>query len=292
MDARKVEAAITDKTRCILPVHLGGSVVDMDTLMPIAKKHGVTVIEDACQSHLAEWRGKKVGTLGKTGCFSFQVTKNLSGGEGGAIISDDIEFMDRCFSFHTNGRTRTKATGFSYGNNGTNIRMTEFQGAILLRQLTRIEEQSRTRETNAAHLTNLLKEVPGIHPAKMYDGCTRNAYHLYMFRYDPGKFAGLSRSGFMGALRKEGIPCSSGYTPLNTEPFMENTLRGRAYEAVYSKERIKRYFDENQCPENDRLCNEAVWFTQNQLIGERQDMDQIAESIVKIHAHADEIAKA
>ena len=293
MDARKVEAAITDRTRCIIPVHLGGNAVDMDTLMAVAEKHNLPVIEDACQSHLAEWRNKKVGTMGKTGCFSFQVTKNLSSGEGGAVISNDIDFMDRCFSFHTNGRTRKRATGFAYQNNGTNVRMTEFQAAILLRQLTRIEEQSRTRETNAEYLTSMLKEIPGILPAKMYDGCTRNAYHLYMFRYDAGQFAGLSRERFMDALRKEGISCTKGYSTLNEEPFLQNALNGRAYKAVYSEERIKRYFEGNHCPENDRLCNEtAVWFTQNQLLGERIEMEQIAEAIGKIQAYAGDIAKA
>ena len=135
--------------------------------------------------HLAEWRGKKVSTLGDLGCFSFQASKNLNSGEGGAILtsSDDLALSNARASRTT--AAATVARLLSYVRNGANLRMTEFQAALLLQQLTRLEEQSRRREQNAAYLTELLREIPGIAPARMYDGCTRNAYHLYMFRYDP-----------------------------------------------------------------------------------------------------------
>ncbi|RJP19349.1 MAG: DegT/DnrJ/EryC1/StrS family aminotransferase [Candidatus Omnitrophota bacterium] len=293
IDAQKIEARITDKTKCIIPVHLGGNVADLDTILAIGKKHNIPVVEDACQAHLAEWKGEKVGTLGATGCFSFQVTKNLSGGEGGAVLCDDEELMDRCYSFHSNGRERTNKYGYGYIHNGMNARMTEFQGALLLQQMTRLEEQSKTREQNADYLTKQFNEIPGITPEKMYEGTTRNAYHLYMFRYDKEKFAGLPRSKFIEALNKEGISCGSGYSPLNKQKFMEETLYSRVFLNVYGKERIDRYFAENECPENDKLCNEeAVWFYQNMMLAEREAMDQIAEAIRKIQAHAGQIAKA
>ena len=294
MDARKIEEKITENTRCILPVHLGGNVADMDTILDIAKKHNLYVIEDACQSHLAEWRGTKVGNLGETGCFSFQVSKNLPCGDGGAILCNDEKIMDRCFSFHTNGRERKSIPGaYGYAHNGTNVRMTEFQAAILLEQMQRLEEQSQIREQNAAYLTKQLGEIPGISPSKMYDGCTRNAYHLYMFRYDKDRFAGVPKGKFLQALRKEGIPCSGGYSPLNQHSFIEETLGSRAFQAIYSKERIDRYIKENECPENERLCNdEAVWFFQTMLLADRQAMDHIAEAIRKIQAGASELAKA
>ena len=292
IDAKKIEEKITDKTRCILPVHLGGNPADLDTILSVAKKHKLPVIEDACQAHLAEWRGKKVGSLGDTGCFSFQVTKNLCSGEGGAIISNDEAIVDRCFSFHTNGRERSKAGSFQYQHSGTNCRMTEFQAALLLRGMTRVEKQSRTRSENAAHLTNQLKEIPGISPAKMYEGATRNAYHLYMFRYDPEKFAGLSRDKFLRALGAEGIPSMRGYSPLNKEPFLNDTFYSRGYQSIYSRAYLDKYFANNECPENDRLCQEAVWFTQTMFLGTKEDMDQIADAIRKIHANAAAIAKA
>jgi len=293
IDARKLEERITDRTRCILPVHLGGTPADMDTILSVAKKHKLPVVEDACQAHLAEWRGKKVGSLGDTGCFSFQVTKNLCSGEGGAILSNNAEVMDRCFSFHTNGRIRGKAASFSYHHNGTNARMTEFQAALLMRGMTRVEQQTETRGRNAAHLTKQLQEIPGIYPAKMYEGATRNAYHLYMFRYDQEQFAGLPRDRFIRALNAEGIPYGGkGYSPLNKEPFLKDTLYSRGYQRIYSREYLDKYFENNNYPENDRLCGEAIWFFQTMFLGTQNDMDQVAEAIRKIHANASAIAKA
>jgi len=118
IDASKIEAAITERTRAIIPVHLGGSVADMDAIMAVASKRKIPVIEDACQSHLAEWKGKKAGSIGATGCFSFQVSKNLPSGEGGAIITDNGDVIERCYAFHNNGRgRRTSSYNFSYGAN-------------------------------------------------------------------------------------------------------------------------------------------------------------------------------
>ncbi len=294
IDATKIEERITENTRCIIPVHLGGNPANLDKILEVAKKHNLFVIEDACQSHLAEWRGKKTGTFGKTGCFSFQVSKNLPSGDGGAILSNDEAIMDRCFSFHSNGRERKPVPGsYGYAHNGTNVRMTEFQAAILLEQMQRLEEQSQTREQNAEYLTRQLKEIPGISPAKMYEGCTRNAYHLYMFRYDKSRFAGIPKGKFLQALRKEGIPCSGGYSVQNKNTLIEETLRSRPFQAVYSKERIDRYLENCDCPANERLCKEeAVWFFQTMLLADRQAMDHIAEAIRKIQAGASELAKA
>ncbi len=293
IDAKKIEEKITENTRCIIPVHLGGNVADMDTILAVAAKHNIPVIEDACQAHLAEWKGKKVGTMGKTGCFSFQVTKNLSSGEGGAILSDDSDLMDRCYAFHTNGRARRQGSyHFTYGQQGSNLRMTEFQSTLLVQQMTRLEAQTKNRTENANYLTQQLNEIPGIRVAKMYDGCTRNAYHLFMFRYDPEKFAGLPRNKFMKALSAEGIPCSGGYSPLNKEPFLENTFQTRGYQRIYSAEQLKKWAGENECPENDKLCEEAVWFFQSMFLTGRTDMDQIADAIRKIQANAADLAKA
>ena len=293
IDASKIEAAITPRTAAIIPVHLGGSAADIDAINAIAAKYKLPVIEDACQSHLGEWRGKKVGTYGTTGCFSFQASKNLNSGEGGAILSNDEELIEKCYAFHNNGRGR-KSSGldFSYLYRGANLRMTEFQAALLLAQMSRLETQSARRSANAAYLTSMLKEIPGIRPARMYEGCTRNAYHLYMLRYDKEKFANLSRAKFLKALSAEGIPTSGGYAPLNKEPFLKNTLHTRCFEQVYGKDRLAKWERGNECPQNDLLCQEAVWFTQNMLIGERSDMDQIVEAIGKIQAHAREIGKA
>jgi dTDP-4-amino-4,6-dideoxygalactose transaminase len=274
-----------------MPVHLGGAAADLDTILSVARQHKIPVIEDACQAHLAEWRGKKVSTLGDLGCFSFQASKNLNSGEGGAILTNSDELFEQCKSFQNNGRGQPGA-GFSYVRNGSNLRMTEFQAALLLQQLTRLDEQSRRREQNAAYLTELLREIPGIAPARLLDGCTRNAYHLYMFRYDSAHFAALPRAKFIDALSAEGVPASGGYSPLYREPFLQNTLQSRGYQAIYPPQRISAYFAGIRCPENDRLCEVAVWLTQTMLLGPRSDMDQIAEAVRKIQKHADKLVKA
>ena len=292
MDARKVEAAISPRTRAIMPVHLGGSACDLDALLPIAAKHGIPLIEDACQAHLAEWKGLKVGTYGQVGCFSFQASKNLNSGEGGAILSNDEDLRERCYAFHNNGSgLKYIGTSFTYNSSGANLRMTEFQGALLLAQMTRIEAQARTRTENARYLTSLLKDIPGVAPARMYDGCTRNAYHLYMFRYDQARFADLPRSVFLKALAAEGIPAAGGYTPLNTQPFLKNALASRGYQRLFPEKVLAEWRERTRCPVNDRLCEEAVWFTQTMLLAPRSAMDQIAEAVRKIQTHAAELVK-
>ena len=291
IDPRKIGRAITGNTRAIIPVHLGGSAADLDAIIDIAGKRSVPVVEDACQAHLAEWRGRKVGTYGRAGCFSFQASKNLNSGEGGAILTSDEQLLEACYRFHNNSRgRRNTGSDFSYRSTGANLRMTEFQAALLLAQMTRLESQSRTREQNAAYLTSLLKQIPGITPARMYEGCTRNAYHLYMFRYDASRFSGLPRTTFLKALAAEGIPASGGYSPLNKEPFLEDALSNPGFRAIYSKARLDDWRAQNKCPENDRLCTEAVWLTQTMLLGPRRDMDDIAEAVRKVQMHAAALA--
>jgi perosamine synthetase len=290
VDTRLLESSITEHTACILPVHIGGSAADMDAVLAVAARHKLPVVEDACQAALGEWKGKKLSALGDLGCFSFQASKNLNSGEGGAILTSDDRLAIECRSFQNNGRATVG--GLSYARNGANLRMTEFQAALLATQLTRLEEQSRRREQNAAYLTTLLRDVPGIAPARMYEGCTRNAYHLYMFRYDPAGFDGLPRSKFLEAMHAEGIPCSAGYSPIYREPFLKNTLESRPFRAVYSPRRIADYLERIHCPANDRLCEQGVWIYQTAFLGPRSDMDQIAEAARKVQKQAGKLDKS
>jgi perosamine synthetase len=288
IDARKVSAALTDRTKVVMPVHLGGAVADLDTILTAAAARRVAVVEDACQAHLAEWKGRKVGTYGRAGCFSFQASKNLNCAEGGAILTDDADLLESCYRFHNNSRGRAIAgsADFTYLGVGANLRMTEFQAAILLAQMTRLEQQAGRRDANGAYLTSLLASIAGITPARAYAGCTRNAYHLYMFRYDAAGFGGLTRAQFLKALSAEGIPASGGYSPLPKEPAIVDTLAGRAYRHIYGKAELDRLIERNQCPENERLCQQAIWLTQTMLLGPRTDMDQIADAIRKIQRHS------
>jgi perosamine synthetase len=233
-----------------------------------------------------------VGTYGTAGCFSFQASKNLNSGEGGAILTGDEALAEACYRFHNNSRgRRNTGSDFSYRDTGANLRMTEFQAALLVAQMTRLEAQTRTRDENGAYLTKLLSEIPGITPARMYEGCTRNAYHLYMFRYDATRFAGLPRAAFLEALSAEGVPASGGYSPLNKEPFLETAFARPEFQAIYSKNRLDAWREQNQCPQNDRLCAEGVWLTQTMLLGPRQDMEDIAAAVRKVQANAAQLAR-
>lgn len=291
IDAGKVESAVTDRTRAIMPVHVGGAPADLDRLLEVGSRRGLPVVEDACQAHLAEWKGRKVGTLGTMGCFSFQASKNLNCGEGGALVTSDARLDEQARSFQNNGRTWPGGPGL-FARNGANLRLTEFQGALLLTQMTRLEDQATRRQQNGDYLASRLSEIPGIRPAKPHGGCTRNAYHLFMFRYDSEEFAGLSRARFLEALMAEGVPASGGYTPLNREPFLEQCLSSRGFRSVFGEKALADYRERIACPENDRLCKEAVWLGQTMLLGPRSDMDRIVTAIQKIHRHADRIARA
>jgi dTDP-4-amino-4,6-dideoxygalactose transaminase len=294
MDPAQIEAKITPRTKAIMPVHILGLPADMDKIMAIAKKHKLIVIEDACQAHLAEINKQKVGTIGDAGCFSFQNSKNLPIGEGGAVVSNNDQFMDRCFSYTNFGNPYNSgvgAVGIGSVMQGTKLRFTEYQAAIGIAQMKRLDAQTTVRNENAAYLKSLIKDIPGIIPYKLYDNVTRAAFHLFPFRYQKEAFKDLSREDFLTALRAEGVPCSSGYSTLNTQPYLKDTFQSKNYKKSYAAEtlNINAYNERNKCPKNDQLCTEAVWFTQNMLLGSQTDMKDIATAIVKIHEHADKI---
>jgi len=293
IDADEIESAISNNTKVIMPVHIGGSPFDVDRVLKVSEKHNIPVIEDACQAHMAEWKGKCVGNWGLGGAFSFQESKNLSSGEGGAVITNDDTFYQNCYGFHHQGQGADVASLVpGSGIRGSNLRITEFQAAILLAQMTRLTEQVKRRWENAQYLTEMLIQIPGIKPAKLYDGVTKSAYHLYMFRYDKRMFSEMSRSQFMNALDAEGIPCSSGYTSMTREKYITDLAQNKYYLNIYGEKRIKEWVESLSCPQNDRLCDEeALWFGQNMLLGTKTDMEQIAEAIKKIATYSSEISR-
>jgi len=287
IDAKKIAAAITDRTRVLLPVHIGGSVADMDTVNAAARPKNLPVIEDACQSWMAEWRGRAVGNHGLAGCFSFQATKNLNSGEGGAILTNDADFAARCLSFQNQARELKPPLS----GRGANFRLTEFQGALLLAQMTRFTAQQNRRNDNALYLTKLLREIDGIEPARMHDGCTRSAWHLYMFRYRAERFAGLAREKFLTALANEGVRAGAGYSPLNTSAQVLSLAKSRHYLKIYGERTMSDWAERNRCPVNDQLCTEGAWFAQTVLLNLRSEMERIADAIRKIQRNAAQLAK-
>jgi len=290
IDPKKIEKAINKNTKVLLPVHIGGSPFDLDAVLAIGKKHKIPVLEDACQAHLAEWKGKCVGNWGLAGSFSFQASKNLNSGEGGAIITNDSDYYQKCYGFHHQGQTSNSAgLATGSGTRGANFRMTEFQSSILNSQMTRLNDQVNTRWENAQYLTKMLKEIPGVKPAKLYSGTTRSAYHLYMFRINEKEF-GTTRNKFIKALGAEGLGAYSGYGKINKEAFVTNLAKEPHYLKVYGEKRMKEWLAQTLAtPVNDRLTDQAVWFTQTTLLGTKTEMEQIAEIIKKVQKNASKL---
>ncbi len=287
IDHVKMAAAITPATKLLLPVHIAGSPADLDAIGALARARGLPLLEDACQAPLAEWRGQPVGTAGLGGCFSFQASKNLTCGEGGAILTNDESFANLCYDFHTPGGAKQSASS----GRGANFRLTEFQAALLTAQMTRLEAQAKTRDANAAHLSALLRAIPGITPAALAAGCTRSAWHLYMFRYDAAKFSGLTRAKFLQALAREGVAASSGYTSLNTSAHVKALAANPHYRRLYGEAAMSAWLDRNQCPVNDRLVEEAVWLPQTKLLAPRTEMERIAATIAGIKKRAGDLTR-
>ncbi len=286
----KIEERITGRTRAIMPVHILGIPADMDRIMAIANKHNLVVIEDACQAWLAQWRGKCCGTIGDLGCFSFQNSKHLPCGEGGAVVGDDEELMDRVHSFHNCGRPygSVKATS-GYPIAGTNVRMTEYQAAILLNQMQRLEADTARRWENGRYLTSRIADIPGIVPCRFYEGTTRAVFHLYPFRYQREHFNNAPRAEFMAALSAEGVPCSGGYGPQYRDGLIEAALTSKNFTRSFPAERLDQYRRELDYPGNEQLCAEAVWLGQNMLLTEKGDMDDIANAIRKVYDNRDQL---
>jgi len=289
----KIEEKINENTRAIMPVHIFGLPANMTRINAIAKKHNLKVIEDACQAWLAEWGGKKCGTLGDLGCFSFQESKHLPCGEGGAVVGNDDALMDRVWSYHNCGRPYRSVQGKTgYPIVGTNRRMTEYQAAILLNQMQRLEAETAKRVDNANYLTSRIKDIPGIVPHKLCNGATRAVYHLYPMRYKQEQFGGLPRSRFLSALSAEGIPCSSVYGPQYKDELIEAALTSKNFKRAFPKARLDRYREELHYPGNEQLCQEAVCFTQNMLLGPKSDIDDIANAIQKVYENRADLLKS
>jgi dTDP-4-amino-4,6-dideoxygalactose transaminase len=279
LDPKAVEAAITPSTRAVIPVHFAGQPAEMDDILTIAHKRKLLVIEDAAHAHGASYRNHPAGSLGELGSFSFQSTKNLTCGEGGMITTNDQRLAETCRSMHNCGRV---PSGLWYEHHAIsgNYRLGEFQGAVLNAQLDRLKSQARIRERNGRYLARRLAALPGLHPQKRPESCTRHAYHLFMLRIEAEEF-GAPRTAVVEALRAEGIPCSAGYGfSLPRQPMF---LR-RAFGPYLPRLASQLDYARAQCPNSDLICEEqGIWLEHPLLLGPRADIDDIYRAFEKIH---------
>src|SRR5213594_4191773 len=274
MDPASTESRITERTRAILPVHIYGIPCEMDAINAIARKHKLGVIEDACQAWLAEYKGRKCGTLGDLACFSFQNSKHIPSGEGGAVTGDSDELLDRCHAFHNVGRGTGGFKGAKpYFTCGSNYRMQQFQAVILLQQFDKLLQETARRRENADYLSVHLKGIPGIQPARLPEN-SRAVWHLYPFRYDAQYFNGLTRDQFLKALNAEGISCSGGYHEQYFDGLLDEAITSRGFKRLFGAERLRAYRNSlHELKGNRQVCATTVAITQNLLLAERNDLD-------------------
>jgi dTDP-4-amino-4,6-dideoxygalactose transaminase len=281
MDPDSVEAVITPKTKAIIPVYIGGDPADLDRILKIAGDRDLRVVEDAAQAHGAEWNGKRIGGDGDIAIWSFQSSKNLTAGEGGALSTNNEEIGEDAWSIMNCGRRKDRQW-YEHFILGSNFRMTEFQAAILLKQLAKVEGQMKIRDKNAAYLAKRLKEVEGIVPLEAYPQTTRHAHHLFIMRYDQNAFGGVPKEKFVKTVNKEGIPLAPGYTiPLHELPAIRN----------YSLPYVNLDYSTTKLPVTEHACKEeGMWFHQSVLLGTRRDMDDIVDALLKVKKHSNELA--
>ena len=272
-----IEAAITPRTRAIIPVHNGGYPADMDAIMEIADKHDLWVIEDCAHAHGSQWRGKGVGSIGHLGTFSFQIGKTLTCGEGGMLLTNDEALAENAARF-----------------SNLNMRMTNLQAALLLCQLERFDAQVETRERNTAHLVAGMKGIKGIDPIPRDDRVTRWCFYYWDFRYIPDEFDGVPRSRFLEGLGAEGVSCGVGAhgQPIYREgPFADMDFfdrlgcarKGSLYEGEIDYSKV-------YCPNAERVYAEEVCsFSHALFLGSVDDMERILEAFHKLRQNTDKL---
>ena len=280
IDNAKVAEAITHRTKAIIPVHMGGHPCDMDPLMEIAGKHDIKVLEDAAQAHGAIYKGRKVGSLGDATSFSFQQSKNLQSGEGGMVVSDNKELIDLIhYSLGKFGRgIREQYSGHIHYRFGWNACYTEIQAAIALAQLERLEEQTEKRAVNAKKLYSLLEGIKGIETLGWQPYCDRHAHHLYLLRFKSENFDNVQRGQFLAAINKEGVLASSFY-PM------------ALYQQPLYKSETNLSMRKSDCPVAEQACRDVIFFEQNVLLADGQQMELIAEAVRKVRRNAAQLHK-
>ncbi len=277
LDPELFEAAITPRTRAVIPVHLGMNVCDMDRIVSIAAAHRIRVIEDCAHAHGAKWQGRGVGSIGDLGSFSFQTSKLMTAGEGGIILTSDDELYELCQSY-VNCSRPTVTDVFKHRVLGHNYRISEFQAAVLCIQLERLEEQTKLRKANAEYLTRRLAQIPGISPLRWDARITEPALYQYIFKFRAAEVDGLSREHLIAALEMEGIPSDG----IFYEPVYRSSLFTPTPEKFDALRRCpeRADFSVYHCPVAERAAyEEAVWLPHHLFLGGQAYMDHIASTI-------------
>jgi dTDP-4-amino-4,6-dideoxygalactose transaminase len=282
-----IEAAITPRTRAIIPVHAGCCLAEMDAIMRIAHRHSLVVVEDAAHAHGARWKDTGAGSIGHFGSFSLQSSKTLTTGEGGILLTNDDALAENVHSLIDCGRP--KDAGEINYHFGANFRMGELHCALGVAQIKRLEEQTRTRAENMAYLDEALSEIPGVRPLEPYPQTTVRPTYRYIFRIDPAQYAGVSNDRFCEALTAEGIDAWRGWDPMYRYSLFKPTAQispvVRNFPQYFE-------FEKMYLPNVERASRvEAVWLEMEYFLADRSMMDDIVEAVHKIQANANELVE-
>jgi dTDP-4-amino-4,6-dideoxygalactose transaminase len=288
IDPEKVEAAITPRTKAVIAVHVAGHPADLDRLLEICRIHNLALIEDSAHAHGSEWNGRKVGSFGSAGTFSFQASKLMTAGEGGMIITNNDNLAVRIRSVHDCGRMPGHWF-YSHYMYGSNYRLSEWQGAILLQQLKRLGDQTNKRNKNAIYLNEALAEIEGIRPQALDPRVTCNGHYCYIFHYDSKMFNGLNTETFIKAINAEGIPTQASYPPVHELDMFRN---GEFLKRL-SPEHANQSFDflKSEMPVTKDAANNTVWLVHRTLLGTEEDSSGIVEAVKKIQMYSKDLIK-
>ncbi|MEI6401106.1 MAG: aminotransferase class I/II-fold pyridoxal phosphate-dependent enzyme [Actinomycetota bacterium] len=287
IDPAAAEAAITPRTKAIVAVHVAGAAADLDALTELCARRGLRLIEDCAHAHGTFWRGRGVGSWGDFGSFSMQRSKLMTAGEGGVLICNDEALRDAAWAYADCGRVKGQWF-YHHATYGSNLRMTEWQGAVLSGQLQRFPDQNRTRNDNAVALNAALDEIPGVRTPRRDPRMDSQGNYCFVFHYDAEQFAGLPLRNFEAALAAEGIPMGVSYPSLTDLAVFRNRnfaprLREHAPTIDYSTQHL---------PRAEHAAASTVWLQHRLLLAEREDVLDVARAVARIQAHAADIASA
>lgn len=287
IDPDLVEAAVTDRTAAVIAVHIAGHPADMDRLTELCTRRGLALVEDCAHAHGSRWNGRMVGTLGDAGTYSFQASKLMTGGEGGAVVARSPDVLAAARSFSDCGR-RPGEWFYSHFALGGNYRMTEWQGAVLLAQLARFEEQAARRDANSAVLNAELATIEGVHPQTRDPRCDRQGNYCYVVRIDPDEF-GASREAVRLALDAEGISLTMAYPPIHRLDLFTDPA---GFEPRFRSRAGMQDFAHLSLPVADHLADSTLWFNTAVLMGSTDDALDVVTAVDKVRRNIEELPDA
>jgi len=290
LDPKAVRAAITPRTRGIMPVHLAMRFADMNALQEIAREHKLVIVEDCAHAHGGQFQGLGAGAAGDAGCFSFQESKLMTAGEGGFVMTNRLDCFEALQSIINCGRP-SLTDRYQQKMLGTNYRMTELQTSLLLGQLDSWPDLAQKRSRNAALLGKALGQLPHVRPLPAQPGIQRDTIYHFVFQYRPSGPA-ASRDLFVAALDAEGVPSDGRfYEPVYRSDLFYVTPE-TCPQLVLKRDRPMDY-SKCHCPVSERAAyEEAVWLPQFLLIGEEMDVQDVVRAVEKVVSNLGDLAKA